>query len=166
VVLDADDLITGALLLPAAIPVDSMPHGFDTSQLLRVDMKQIAGGCVFVAPRRILLFLELPDPADALGFQMLRDGRHQNIELTGDLPARLPSPPELNHATNEFLGRSAWQALRATARIVQAVAARFLESIQPLVSGLAAHACAASRLSHRPVPKFDPVDQKLTRLRS
>jgi hypothetical protein len=72
----------------------------------------------------------------------------------------------LDHATDEFRGRQTWQPLRTTAPILQPLGARFSETIQPLVSGLAAHACGASRLGHRPLKTHDPVDQKSTSLRS
>jgi hypothetical protein len=65
--------------------VDPVPYGFDTSQLLRVDMEQIAGGRMLVSTRRVLLFLEFPDPTDTLSFQMFRLAQSARalVELKG-----------------------------------------------------------------------------------
>ena len=71
--------------------MDPMAYTVDASQLLRVDVKQVAGRGVFVSPGRSLLFLESPDAAHALAHEVLRDRRDWPAELTSDLPGRLPT---------------------------------------------------------------------------
>ena len=71
---DEDDLVACTASLAASVAVDPMPYGFDASQLLRVDVEQIAGRGMLLSSWRISLFLESPDPTHALSLQMFRDG--------------------------------------------------------------------------------------------
>jgi len=167
VVVDAHEghLVASATTSPAPIAVDAMSHAVDASQLLRIDVEQVARRSVLVALRRILLFVEPPDAAYALGLQVSRHGRDRNLELAGDLPARLPATTQLHHAAHQPPGRTAWQALRSAAAVLEALLAAFLEAVQPLVGRLAAHACGASRLGHRPVFLHDSTNEQKTGLR-
>lgn len=167
VVVDANecDFVACTFSLSASIAVDAMPYGLDASQLLRVDMKQITGCGVLVPKRWISLFLESPDPADALSLQMLRDSRDGNAHLACDLPGCFASPSKLDHPPNQFARRQPRQPFRSAASIFQALNAAFIEAIQPLMGRLAAHACGASRLGHGPVLFMNSTDEKKTRLR-
>jgi hypothetical protein len=51
------------------------------------------------------------------------------------------------------------------APILEALAARFSEPIQPLVDRLPAYAGGTSRPGHRPAVPFDPFDQEMSRRR-
>jgi hypothetical protein len=153
-----DHLPACATLFSTPVAVDAMPDSFDPSQLLRVDMKQIAWSSVLVPPRRIGRFLEPPDPTDSLRLQVLRNGRDRDSNLLGDLPARLPTMSELHHATNEFPRRLTWQALRSAAAVFQTLVTTFPETIQPLMCGLPAHAGGTSCLRYRPTETINPID--------
>ena len=142
-----------------------MAYGFDASQLLRVDMEQIAWRCVLVSTRWIPFFLKLRDPTDAFSLQMFRDGRNGHAEILRDLPSRFSAPTKLNHSANDLAWRQPRQRLGPAAPVFQTLCSAFSEAIQPLMGRLAAHACGASRLGHGPALLSNATNEKKTRLR-
>jgi hypothetical protein len=166
VVVDAHerDLIACTSAFATSITVDPVPYGFDTSQLLRIDMEQIAWGRMLVSTRWIQLFFEPPDPTDAFSLQMLRHGRDRHVEFASDFPARFASPAQPDHALHEFSGRQFWQAVRSTASVFETLGSAFSKAIQPLMDCLAAHACGASRFGHGPAFFLNSMDEQETSL--
>jgi hypothetical protein len=162
---DEDDFVARSAPPPASISVDSVTDAFDASELLCVDMEQIAGRGMLVPPGRIPLFLEPPDPTDAFSFQMLRHGRHRHAQFTGDLPGRLPSPSEANHPLHQLSRGPFRETFWPAASVFQTLRSAFSEAIQPLMGRLAAHACGASRLGHGPLIFLYSTNEKKTRLR-
>jgi len=166
VVVDAHerDLIACTSALATSIPVDPVPYGFDTSQLLRIDMEQIAWGRMLVSTRWILLFFEPPDPTDSFSLQMLRHGRDGHAQFASNLPARFTSPAQSDHASHELPRREFRQADRTAASVFETLSPAFSEAIQPLMGCLTAHACGASRFGHGPAFFLNSMDEQETSL--
>lgn len=162
---DEDDLPACVVATLAAISVDPMTYCFATSQLLRVDMKQIARRRVFVALRRRLLLSEAPDAAHAPGLEMLRDRRDRNTELPRDLPARLAAPTELHPEAHGPTWRGSGLASGRAPPILEGLPAGLPEPSEPLAGGLPAHASGVGRPRDGPVPLENTTYQQKPRLR-
>jgi len=166
-VIDADERDFVACTSPpsASLAMDSVTHSLDPSPLLRVDMKWIARRVRIIeadsAPPRVARSDRRPRALDA---SRRSRPEHPDHERSPKRPF-FASGAEPCHASNPLSSRPPGKALRPAASVLKTRRSAFLEAIQPLMSGLAAHACGASRLGHGPMLFPNSTNKKKTSLR-
>src|SRR5690606_37519200 len=163
---DEDDFPTNTPSLAAPISMDRMPDPLDPSELLGVDVKQASRVGVLVALRRGLGFVEPPQSPQSQRLEMPRHRGDRDPELLRDLPACLPSSPQLFHSAQRLTGRSHRDPVGSRAAVLQARDPFGSEAMEPLVQGLSADLSAGRDLSNRSPLLQDKTDQSLSARRS
>jgi len=153
-----DELPAGALALPCATPRDAMSRASEASQLLDVEVEQIAGLPPLVTVGG-LRRLQRRHRADSVSGEDSTDRRDRHAELLGDELGWQAKAAHEQQQPAPF-GREGVGPAVSTARTVsKPVDSSLLETAKPLVRCALADTCRRSRLRHGPSAAAHALDQ-------
>jgi len=131
---DVNELPTGAAATPGLVAGGAMTGAREASELLDVEMKQVAGTLMFVAADG-RGGLEITDAVEALAAQDAADGGRREADELGDAAAGVTLPPQGDDAVDEVLGGAAWAVMGPGRAVEQTGFAFVAVTFEPAVSG-------------------------------
>jgi hypothetical protein len=153
---DVDELPPRTVDRVAAVPGDSVTHAHDSSELLNVQMDEIAGAFSLVTDYGLS---GRPSASEAFSLEYSRHCRARHLQLAGNCRSTRPTVAQKHDDTRALWIRqprhppwSGWAVAK--------ISPSDLRSRQPLVSGPNADTRLLRCLGHGPAQTANPVDQK------